>query len=822
LQRYVSRLMSVGIGGELRMRGVLSISGLLQATIGLMAASLLCAFAMSAKMAWDRRVLAERTVASVAVSRELFCALQNLNLEAGLTRQALEAPEPSDAAGRAEIARARDTSGKALDAALTRLRATSGDSATAAVQKSRRALGALRSAVDAALAQPTTGRPADLGMRYQAGEGQLALAVNDLADLLSNAAERSDPFVGEMMKVKQLAWTTREGAARDGRALAEQIAAGRQLTTTELRANAWTAGSIGGSWMVLKSEARLPSMPKAIGVAVARADRSYFQGVWKLRIATVSDLLAGRKPAVSAGEWLRKSDPAVADVGAVADTALHLAEQHATLVAGVARQDLAEAALAMIAVLIVGALACVFVVVRIAQPLARITEDMQAVADGDLERRIAIEDREDEIGQLARALAVFRHNARIKRRMESELVASRVAKESAEQASHLKSQFLANMSHEIRTPLNGVLGMVQVMELEAATPLERERLKTIRESGVSLLGILNDVLDFSKIEAGKLELSPVEFAVEDLARGVVGAFADAAAAKGLAIDLDIADDARGAWKGDANRVRQILANLLSNAVKFTDRGLVSLGVARTEDGLCFTVSDTGVGIGAEKLVKLFDKFSQVDDSPTRRFGGTGLGLAICRELAALMGGDIEVESAPGSGSVFHVRLPMPYLGRALLHEDEGLAAPAAKPAVGEAGRAPRILAAEDNVTNQKVLAALLGPLNVELTMVDNGLLALEAWRMGGWDLVLMDIQMPRMGGVAAAACIRAEELEQGLGPTPIIALSANAMSHQVEEYLAAGMTAHVAKPIDARELYAAVQKALAAPAAPEAEARAIA
>jgi signal transduction histidine kinase/CheY-like chemotaxis protein len=438
---------------------------------------------------------------------------------------------------------------------------------------------------------------------------------------------------------------------------------------------------------------------------------------------------------------------------------------------------------------------------------------MQAVADGDLERRIEVEGREDEIGQLARALAVFRHNARIKRRMESELVSNRVAKEAAEAASHLKSQFLANMSHEIRTPLNGVLGMVQVMELEATTPLERERLKTIRESGVSLLSILNDVLDFSKIEAGKLELSPAEFVLEDLARGVVGAFSDAAAAKGLAIDLDIADLAKGTWLGDANRVRQILANLLSNAVKFTDRGLVSLGVARTDDGLCFTVSDTGVGIGREKLSRLFDKFSQVDDSATRRFGGTGLGLAICRELAALMGGDIEVESAPGSGSVFHVRLPMPYLGRSRTQDEEPHAAPAAKTIVAGGDRAVRILAAEDNATNQKVLAALLGPLKVELKMVENGQQALDAWREGGWDLVLMDIQMPRMGGVAASACIRAEEVERKLDPTPIIALSANAMSHQVEEYLAAGMTSHVAKPIDAKELYLAIEKALTSRAA---------
>jgi signal transduction histidine kinase len=807
------------------MRRLLSIGVLLQAIIALMAAALLFAFAVSAKHAYQRERRAEQIVVRLTASRDLFTALQNLTLEAALTHAALESDGPSDAPARARIAQVRSSSGAALDAALAKLaRAASPEAAREIAEVRRqRPLGVERRAVDAAVLLPKAARPQALEMRFMTADGRLIQASSQLADQLSGEASDTDTFIAEMMRLKQLSWSTRDAAAMDQQSIAEAIASRRVMTMDEWRMHAFIMGAAGGTWSLVKAEARLATSPAPLKAAVQAADRSYFQNVWPLRRAILGDLAAGKIPALTDAQWLKATAPGVEALAKVANTASDLAGEHATLDAANARQRFASALLAMASVLALACLACLYIVVRIVRPLSRITEAMRAVAGGDLDAEIPLEARQNEIGLLARALGVFRDNALTKRRMEGELLASRVAKESAEQASHLKSQFLANMSHEIRTPLNGVLGMVQVMEHEASTPLERDRLKTIRESGVSLLGILNDVLDFSKIEAGRLDLSPTEFVVEDLVRGVVGAFADAAAAKGLAIDCLLADDARGVWLGDANRIRQILANLVSNAVKFTDRGLVSIEVSRLERGLCFAVSDTGVGISDGKISKLFDKFSQVDDSPTRRFSGTGLGLAICRELALLMGGDIEVESSPGAGSVFHVRLPLEFVAPARsVHAEHDAVQARAQPIGTAAGRTVRILAAEDNPVNQKVLAALLAPMGVELTMVDNGELALEAWRSAAWDLVLMDIQMPRMGGVAAAACIRAEEAERGLEPTPIVALSANAMSHQVQEYLAAGMTAHVAKPIDARELYRTIQAMLQTPSSPPASEPAVA
>ncbi len=348
--------------------------------------------------------------------------------------------------------------------------------------------------------------------------------------------------------------------------------------------------------------------------------------------------------------------------------------------------------------------------------------------------------------------------------------------------------------------------MVQAMELQDATAAQRQRLQIIRDSGETLLQILGDVLDFSKIEAGRLELNPEPFDLGDLVRRTCAIFGDTATAKGLELTCRVDPRAEGLWRGDPARVRQMLMNLLSNAVKFTSAGRVSVEVERLLAGFWIVVRDTGSGIDPVHLPRLFNKFSQADASVTRHFGGTGLGLAICRELSALMGGQIDVESTPGEGSVFTLCLPLERLRDVPVMTTEDAAAPAEPP--GADPRRVRILAAEDNAINQRVLAALMEPLGAELTLVSSGDEAIEAWRGGGWDLILMDIQMPGMSGVEATLKIRAVEAAEGRPRIPIVAVSANAMQHQMDEYRAAGLELHVAKPIQAKALYAAVEAAL--------------
>jgi PAS domain S-box-containing protein len=378
------------------------------------------------------------------------------------------------------------------------------------------------------------------------------------------------------------------------------------------------------------------------------------------------------------------------------------------------------------------------------------------------------------------------------------------AKEEAESATRAKSAFLATMSHEIRTPLNGVLGMTQAMAMGEVTDQQRERLEVIRQSGESLLAILNDVLDLSKIEAGKLELEQAEFDIDELSRGAIGAFAATAQAKGLDFDLKVERAARGVYRGDSVRVRQILYNLVSNALKFTETGGVSVVVGRRNKLLSIGVTDTGIGIAGDKLASLFQKFEQADASTTRRYGGTGLGLAICRDLAELMGGTVRAESTPGAGATFIAELP---LTRVSASPAKMVAEPVERAEPIESAGI-RVLAAEDNGMNQLVLRTLLEQIGVTPVIVGNGRDAVAAWAREPWDLILMDVQMPEMDGPTATGVIRARERAERRARTPIVALTANAMAHQVAEYLRTGMDDFVAKPIEAGRLYAVIQDAL--------------
>jgi signal transduction histidine kinase len=412
----------------------------------------------------------------------------------------------------------------------------------------------------------------------------------------------------------------------------------------------------------------------------------------------------------------------------------------------------------------------------------------------------------DEFGQLTDSfnslLAQLQANDAALHRSMSELVEARDA---AEAANVLKSQFLANMSHEIRTPLNGVLAMAEIMALGQLAPNQRERVEVIRRSGEDLLAVLNDILDLSKIEAGRMEIEEGELSADQLETKVIKTFGELAASrKNLKLSVDVRPAAKGLRRGDLARVGQILHCLVSNAIKFTGEGEVRVIIdgfgPGGDEGLTLTVIDTGIGIAPEQLPSLFQKFSQADGSNTRRFGGTGLGLTISRELALLMRGSIDVESVQGQGSTFTATLP---LGRLAVEAS-------LYPVVGalDEGRSLKVLAVEDIPTNQLVLRTILQAFGVELEMVDNGQAAVEAWRANAFDLILMDIQMPVMDGVTATRIIRAEEVASGRPRTPIIAVSANAMAHQVKVYAEVGMDAHVAKPIELAKLHNAIERVL--------------
>jgi signal transduction histidine kinase/CheY-like chemotaxis protein len=424
-------------------------------------------------------------------------------------------------------------------------------------------------------------------------------------------------------------------------------------------------------------------------------------------------------------------------------------------------------------------------------------------ADGtDVDVRVHIRTVPDPDHPWSKGIATFVDMTQMHRAAE----AQRYALAAAEAANTAKSDFLATMSHEIRTPLNGVLGMVQGMERDALSPRQRERLQMIGQSGQSLLMILNDILDLSKIEAGKLELEETDFEVERILANAHGTFKPMAEIKNVGLVLEVDSLARGVFRGDPARVGQIANNLISNALKFTESGLVRVGLGFADGLVTIRVSDTGIGIDAHKVEQLFEKFTQADSSTTRKFGGTGLGLSICKELVRAMGGEISATSEIGVGSCFVVQLPLPKISGARAAP----AAAATRPSTPDVYAQPlRILAAEDNAVNQLVLKTLLSQAGIDPHLVGNGEDAVAAWEAGEWDLILMDVQMPVVDGPEAARRIRRREQATGRARTPIIALTANAMSHQQQTYLEAGMDFFVAKPIEVGKLFAAIDTALA-------------
>jgi len=370
------------------------------------------------------------------------------------------------------------------------------------------------------------------------------------------------------------------------------------------------------------------------------------------------------------------------------------------------------------------------------------------------------------------------------------------ARDEAHRLASAKSEFLANMSHELRTPLSGVLGLARMGARDSVGQAGHDVFARIQEAGTHLLGVINDVLDFSKIDAGKMVVERQPFRLADAVDNAVALVADAARQKGLALETSRAPQLPEWVEGDGRRLQQILVNLLSNSIKFTERGEVRLRVAGEDGTVWFRIVDTGIGMTAEQVARLFTPFEQADASTTRRYGGTGLGLAISRQLARLMGGDIDIDTAPGEGCSFTVHVPLRAVEAPLLSAEAG---------TGTSGRrlsGIRVLAAEDVELNRVILQDLLAQEGATVVFAENGAQALETVRSAGtaaFDVVLMDVQMPVMNGLDATRRLRAM-----VPALPVIGLTAHALPEERERCLEAGMVERVTKPVDTEVLVSAM------------------
>ncbi len=732
------------------------------------------------------------------VSRDLIAAMSDVRIERGETSVALAepgSPTPADRVYLNSLHAKTVTKLKDVETKLAALAPGSDRYGQDELRRLRATFEGLRLEADAALGQPIDRRPAELAGLWMNSITRITDVLSDTSARLSSEVDQTNPSIGEMMVIGQLAWKTREAAGSQMLLLGRAVAIGKPVTQAQIDQFNTLTGRVDATWAILETRARLVGAPPGLTSAIETANRVYFGQDRSMLNLIVREMAAGGASSVTVSDLRQLNTQAQGTLIGVAGAAFNIAAQWSAHQAAQAETVFYVAVIVMGLTFGLGLASMLYVNRSVLRPIGDMTEAMLAVADGDLTREIPGVGRSDEVGNLARALGIFRANALAQQRMDEELVVSRVAKETAEAAARTKAQFLANMSHEIRTPLTSVIGFANLLaRLEGLSDKASSYATRILTGGQALLSLVDNILDFSRIDAGRIELAPQPGSLAQVIGDTVELMQIAAEKKGLSLNLQLSPNLPTTVCIDPDRFRQILLNLIGNAIKFTDVGDVRIEADYRDAEaaqLHIRIKDTGIGVCPEQRDRLFQRFSQIDGSNTRSYGGAGLGLAISKGLVELMGGEIGVESQPGRGSTFWFTLTAPRVDQLDLG---ALCEGASEPQLGTV----RILIVDDVEANRQLVSAMLSGIDVCLGEATNGAEAIEAAARERFDLILMDLQMPVMDGWAAARAIR---LGSPLNAdTPILAVSANVMPSHVKDCQAAGMNDHISKPISHVEL----------------------
>jgi signal transduction histidine kinase len=643
------------------MSKALSVRRTLETITGVMALVLVVTSAISANGAYDEMRTAGRIVRASGIARDLFTSMQYRRFELGTVNTVLESPRAVDAETWADIEQVRARSTAALNDALSALAKNNMGAASerAAIVRERTAIDAQRPEIDAALRRPELRSPARIAKWVPTDRNPFA-AEDRVSAELTNEIDRSDAFIAEMMKIKQLSWAVREFAGNDRLLVGAGIASGKGYDKARLEVMAELTGRGDALWDVILEDANLGHVPPALHAAITTANELYFVRLRGLRKTVIDAFASGKRPPTSGHDWIGASSTAMRSIVQVAKIAVDLSDNHASEELDAARRNLAIHLCIMFLTLACALFATLFISRRIARPMSRITQAMRLVADGDMACELPFADRADEIGELSRALAVFRRNALEKQRVEDELVRSRIAEKSAEASNRVKSEFLAHMSHELRTPLNAIIGFSDMMLQGIFGPVENrygEYVGLINKSGSHLLEVISAILDMSKIEAGKFVLHVENVDIAGLIGDCTALMRFAVEERQISLSTDVPADG-ASLAADRRALKQILINLLSNAVKFTPIGGKVVVCVRTgADILEIAVRDTGTGIPKAALERLGRPFERVTNNAHVACEGTGLGLALVYGLARLHGGTVRIDSTEHVGTVVTVALP---------------------------------------------------------------------------------------------------------------------------------------------------------------------
>jgi len=636
-----------------------SLAKLLSVITGILVVVLVSVFAVFAGAAFEHQRDAAHILSVVTVKRDLLQAQEALRVEGALLDTALAEKQAADPATLKMIGQlhARSLAAFATMRSHHTHQLTDGyDEILQSSAEYHRMLPRILAA--AALAREA--RPLGLVQERIHHANELLSALNRKSASLSRSISSSDPLINEMLRDSDISWRMRSDAGIDRHAIMSAILAEQPPSAKTLQAFAEQKGRIATSWAVIEDDSRLPEFPDVMKAVVARANWLYFTDFTAMRGKTIEALARGERVPLTGRDWVNLSNPAVNSLMAIAGTALNLTEAYAGRQLAVAHRNFYFAIAVMLASIALASFAAIYVMWGVIRPLRAITRAMAAIAAGKAQGEIPFGERQDEIGQFARALKMFRDGTAERQRLEKALLDSRIAQETAETSSRVKSEFLANMSHELRTPLNAIIGFSDIMQHQIKGPLPEsyhEYSVLIHESGIHLLNLVSDILDLAKIEAGKFAIDRRDMDLIETVDMCLKLTQRRAEEGGITLVKTASCD-RLLLNADARACKQILLNLLSNAVKFTRKGgRVEVEIEDAHDRVRLKVRDSGIGIPAHLLSRMGEAFEQADNDPMLAREGTGLGLALVKALVAQHGGSVRIESQENVGTTVSVDLP---------------------------------------------------------------------------------------------------------------------------------------------------------------------